>query len=239
MRKKEANTATVRPDRRKYEAPAGSSKLDSEVDRINRQRNSKADPLRTRQGLWRAALHASLTEEDLGPRPQRINEAKKYLKSLNAVRRHMIAASQADTELVYRALVFVPDDPSDSSQLLSRQAVERDFLQLNADLRHAHDLLSKYLNRNVLPGRNVPPSTQSSNAADHFTRAFVDMARAVWRDEFGDMRGRDDPTNFSTLIATALEEFGYPQQSASHWLKFKERVRKQIRPNRRKRSIRK
>ena len=243
MRKKQSNNgarAKWRPDRRKYDAPAGASELDTEVERINSHRKSKADPLRTRQGLWRAALHASLTQEDLGPRPTRISEAKKYLKNLHAIRRHMIAASHADTDLIFRALVYVRDDPNDLSQLLTRQAVERDFLQLNADLRRAHDQLSKYLNRNVLPTRNIPASIRSSNAADHFMRTFIDMASAVWRDEFGDMRYRNDPTNFSTLIATALQEFGYPkQQSAHEWSKFVGRARKQLFPNGRKRSIRK
>ena len=66
-------------------------------------------------------------------------------------------ASHVDDERVCSALVFIPDDPNDLSQLLTRQMVEHKFIRLNQQLAQAHKEIQEYLNRNVIaPNSRIP-----------------------------------------------------------------------------------
>ncbi|MGY3501670.1 hypothetical protein [Bradyrhizobium sp. USDA 4471] len=214
-----------------YNAPAGTFKVDRYVQTLARARELSIDAISVRKKLWRAAFLSSLDVTDRQMQPDRRQRALEYLKHLQTAAAAMRAASHADHEQLSKALVFVPSEPGPLSQYLSRQNVEREYVELNHFLGKAHDAITRYLSQN-----EIAPKPKGSNASDHFMRSFIELSRSAWEDEIGRFASRDQKP-FAGLLLTALEDFGFTQPP--RWdAKFRERVRKQL-FDRSKKSIRK
>jgi hypothetical protein len=209
-----------------FDAPPGACGVDRYIETLARFRRSTTtiDVVRLRKGLWRAAYLAYLNETDRQLLPGWRDEAEKFLDHLRSITASMRGASHIDSDPIFRSLVFIPDDPKDLSQRLPRQMVEQEFYVLNAFLGIAHDRITQYLERNVLPRKE-----KGSNAADRFMRSFIDSSGVVWEMEIGKLVSRDQKA-FSCLLFDALTSFGYPNSPGWTEEKLRERVRKQLFP---------
>jgi hypothetical protein len=211
----------------KHNAPVGSHVVDRIIEGIARRRGKSINTVELRRDLWIAALQSMLQQTHREVLPDCREEAEAYLSHLRDAAKMMRKASHADEERVCKALMFIPDDPKDLSQLLTRQMVEREFTRLNHRLAQAHKDIEEYLDRNVIAQR--PQNT--SNAADHFIRGFIEHSCGAWRQAFGEKLVSEDQADFVRLLASALSDFGHPvaKQSANDdWLAG--RVRKQLFP---------
>jgi hypothetical protein len=212
-----------------YDAPAGRFKVDRYVQSLESAKGLSVDAAKVRKLLWRAAYFSSINNKDLKLLPDRRRQATQYLKHLQEAARSLRAASHADHEQLLKAMQFVPRDPSRLSEYLSRQNVNREYVELNRTLAKAHDAIRAYLAHNV-----IAPKPKGSNASDHFMRSFIELSKAMWEDEIGRLKRRDQKPFVGALLC-ALEDFGF--SATSGWDdKFRERVRKQLftKPTKRK-----
>jgi hypothetical protein len=209
-----------------YNSPVGSYKVDTFIERVKVRRAPELNIFRMRKGIWRSAFLSSLNEDNSKGQPAWIREARDFLNNLTLAKNSLVNAWNADVDHISRTLLFIPDNPEDLSQHRTYQTIEREFVNLNADLRTAHERLTNYLERNVLP----PNRKRPTNAADHFMRGFIELSAIVWAEEFRSPLRKEDQADFVGILGTALDDFKYPlsdkQRRDDDWLR--DRVRKQL-----------